>query len=113
MKGLLFLGKLLGILLQKGVIGNAIAMLLVSLVMGYFGYGYVEAKHQEGTARVAENKKQIEQLAKNQAQIVTTLKVMQTTLGNMNDNVAIIRDDLKTTKDRVWKIHENQKRKVD
>jgi len=108
---LLWIGELVKFLVEsmkKGVLGNALAMLIVASLIALGGSFYVQAKHDAATTRIGENKKAISELAKTQQVTASALLVLQTTLQNIASNIKDLKEDSKTTKDRVWQIRQDQ-----
>lgn len=105
------LGKFLLASMQKGFLGNLLAMAVVSGGLAYGGVEYVNRKHDDVTSKVQANTKKISELVEVQSQVGATLLVMQNTLKNMSDNVKQMKRVVEATDERVWKIREEQLRK--
>lgn len=102
------LGKFLLESMKRGIIGNILAMLIISGMLAWAGWTVVEAKHNEAVEKIEANKKKIETVSETQQKATTTLAVMQETLQRVAENLKEMKDDLKVTRTRVWQIREDQ-----
>lgn len=90
----------------RGLLAYTILLVAASALGGYGGKTYVDKKHSEGIKKVEENQKAIVTLQQNQQQIVTTLKVMQNTLENVNTAMQDVKHTVRQTDDSVRKTQE-------
>lgn len=101
-------GKFLLESMKRGIIGNVIAMIVISCGLAWGGFTFANNKHNEALKKIEENKKKIESVSKIQQKTATTLVVIQSTLQNIAQNLKDVREDQKIMKSRVWQIREDQ-----
>jgi len=104
----LALGKLLLQSMKEGLIGNVIAMFLVSGLTAYGMTKYVDARHYAVLEKVGVNTASVKSLSSIQQESVTALTLLKVTLKNMGDTITEVKKDTIITKKRVWTILERQ-----
>lgn len=90
----------------KGLAAYTILLGFASAAGAWAGKEYVDTKHTEGLKAISKNQAKIEELSKNQAEIVTTLRVMQVTLSTMSDTVGDVKRVMNQTNESVQKTQE-------
>lgn len=92
------LGKALELLLKLSPEFRSIAIALAAIAGGtYYMTDYVNAKHEEVTQKIKENDAQMQAIAKNQVEVLSTLKLV-------SESMKDVKDSFKGMDDRIWQI---------
>jgi len=113
------LGNTLIKLITTGIIGQLLAMALVSsFAAGGTAWAVlkvVEFKHADVTEKITSNTDQVESntaqlknFSDSQAKLASSLKVLSNTLQALNGTIRDVKDDARITKDRMWRFMEDK-----